>query len=155
MLSLTLTPPWGTAIMRFGKFIENRMWAPPAALLGQRFAIHQGKTLDEDALDDLIDMCPGFPEEEAIQPEIGGFLGTVELHGFVWFRGGQPQWSGASPLAPGALDKIVHSKWRNPTASHLWCLRLPLLLATMVPCRGLQKLWHVPEQHLAALEACR
>jgi len=43
MKALTLTAPWGTAIAKLGKDIENRRWKPPDAIIGQRIAIHEGK----------------------------------------------------------------------------------------------------------------
>lgn len=42
MKALTLHAPWAWAICYLGKDIENRTWKPPAAMIGQRSAIHAG-----------------------------------------------------------------------------------------------------------------
>jgi hypothetical protein len=152
MLALTEQAPWGTAIIHFLKFIENRTWAPPDSLIGKRFAIHQGKTLDDDALTVLqFELCTDFPVKSDIP--LGVFLGTVKLQGYVHVSNGSAEWHGCEPLRAGALARIMRSSWRNETASHLWCLKEPRALKTPIPCRGLQKLWHVPAEHVRALEA--
>lgn len=46
MKALTLWRPWAWALFH-GKDIENRMWAPPAHMIGRRIAIHAGKKLDD------------------------------------------------------------------------------------------------------------
>jgi hypothetical protein len=43
--ALTLHAPWAWAIAYGPKRVENRTWKPPAALLGQRIAIHAGAGL--------------------------------------------------------------------------------------------------------------
>lgn len=153
MLALTETAPWGTAIIHHGKYIENRVWAPSPDLIGKRFAIHQGKTLDEDALVTVQMLCVEFPP--ACELPMGALVGTVKLQGYVWIDGKQIEWRGCDPLPDAALDRIMRSQWRNPDATHLWCLNDPRALRTPIPCRGLQKLWRVPQEHIAALEACR
>jgi hypothetical protein len=40
---LTILPPWGTAVARWGKPDENRGRPPPKALHGQRLGVHQGQ----------------------------------------------------------------------------------------------------------------
>lgn len=53
MRALTVKAPWGTAIARLGKDVENRSWKPPEAIIGQRIAIHEGVALQRDALAEL------------------------------------------------------------------------------------------------------
>lgn len=48
MKALTLWQPWASAIAHGFKKVENRPWRPPAKMIGQRFAIHAGKTYDKD-----------------------------------------------------------------------------------------------------------
>ena len=43
MKAITLWPEWCFAITKLDKRVENRTWKPPAALIGQRIAIHAGK----------------------------------------------------------------------------------------------------------------
>ena len=48
MLALTLWQPWATLIAEGAKPVENRTWAPPIRIRGQRIAIHAGKKFDQD-----------------------------------------------------------------------------------------------------------
>lgn len=41
--TLTILPPWGTAVARWGKSDENRGRPPPESLRGKRLCIHQGQ----------------------------------------------------------------------------------------------------------------
>ena len=49
MKALTLTQPWASLVACGAKRIETRTWAPPAALIGERIAIHAAKGWTEDA----------------------------------------------------------------------------------------------------------
>ena len=42
MKALTLYQPYADAIAWSGKLVENRTWAPPRSILGERIAIHAG-----------------------------------------------------------------------------------------------------------------
>jgi hypothetical protein len=152
MHALTETGPWGSAIILGFKPIENRTWAPPKTLIGQRFVIHQGKEFDAAAWDFCRELVPEFPE---VTPS-GALLGTVKLRGYVRVDAAKgfavAQWHGPENVAGKELDAILASPWRNPDASHLWCLSDPRPLATPIPCKGMQRLWRVPAEHTPALE---
>ena len=45
MKALTLHQPWATMVALGSKPYETRSWPPPAKLIGQRIAIHAGKSL--------------------------------------------------------------------------------------------------------------
>ena len=45
MKAITLHQPWASLIAHGVKTIETRSWAPPRRLIGQRIAIHAGKTM--------------------------------------------------------------------------------------------------------------
>lgn len=47
MRALTVRQPWASLIASGAKRIENRTWRPPAALMGQRIAIHAGAGWDK------------------------------------------------------------------------------------------------------------
>lgn len=47
MRALTVKQPWASLIASGVKRIENRSWRPPAALVGQRIAIHAGAGWDK------------------------------------------------------------------------------------------------------------
>lgn len=42
MKALTIYPEFVWAICYLGKCVENRVWAPPEAMIGERFALHSG-----------------------------------------------------------------------------------------------------------------
>jgi hypothetical protein len=47
MRALTLWQPWAWAIAAGHKRIENRPWTPWPSVIGQRIAIHAGRTYDD------------------------------------------------------------------------------------------------------------
>lgn len=49
MMGLTGWQPYFWAIAEGLKRVENRPWPPPHGMIGQRIAIHAGKTWDEGA----------------------------------------------------------------------------------------------------------
>jgi hypothetical protein len=155
MQALTEIAPWGSAIIRpeplKAKWIENRMWAPPRSLIGSRIAIHQGKQFDEDAYDAVRDILEDFAPMGELP--LGAFLGTVLLFGYVHVEGKSIEVRTMEKVSSNALSKILGSPWRNAEATHLWLLKDPRALAAPIPCRGMQKLWNVPPEHLPALEA--
>lgn len=64
MKALTLLNPWAQAIAYWGKDVENRTWAPPASLVGERIAIHAGKLpLTGAAAENAVDPLDGFLED--------------------------------------------------------------------------------------------
>ena len=52
MTALTLRQPWASLISSGGKLFESRTWAPPVPLIGQRIAIHAGKSKISNGLSD-------------------------------------------------------------------------------------------------------
>lgn len=55
MKALTLHQPWATCIAQHGKRVENRTWAPPPSIIGQRIAIHAGMKLNREVCLRLFD----------------------------------------------------------------------------------------------------
>ena len=107
--------------MRLGKDIENRRWYPPHALIGERIAIHAGKTWDETGLEFIRSLgleCPGDGPEHPT-----GIVGTARLVGTVG-RG------------------ETHSRWYMGEVG--WRLADVRELPAPLPCRGYQKTWTVP-----------
>lgn len=51
MKAISLWQPWATLVALGAKQIETRSWEPPAALIGQRIAIHAAKHWDADSID--------------------------------------------------------------------------------------------------------
>jgi hypothetical protein len=88
MPALTLWEPWASAVAYHGKDVENRSWAPPRDLVGQRIAIHAGMKIDKPAIAML-----GFVYGITIEPTPGHVLCTVRITTCVeessseWFVG--------------------------------------------------------------------
>ena len=114
MLALTVHRPWGHAILRLGKDIENRDWRPPDALIGERFAVHQGKRWDDESATQIQKLtgCARLvstPEAVAM-----GLIGTVRLAG--WFRieacrHGAQRVAGASGISTEKAREWLASGW--------------------------------------------
>ena len=48
MKAITLHQPWASLVAEGIKTIETRSWCPPRALIGERLAIHAGRTVVKD-----------------------------------------------------------------------------------------------------------
>lgn len=143
MKAITEIGPWGFAIISLGKRVENRSWYPPENVIGQRIAIHQGKTLDERAVMELRRDHFGSPNTRDLVA--GAVLGTVLLKGFVYVRKDGSHTHTSSLTPDDALDAMT-SRWRNPGAKVLWVLEEPRALSKPVYCRGMQGLWTLPRE---------
>lgn len=123
MKALTLHQPWAWAIIHGPKRIENRTWAPPASLIGQRIAIHAGKTFDHDGHHWILQSFPdlSIPTDSAAFRR-GAIIGSVELVGVERKDPGDPWWEG--PVG--------------------WRLDKPLAYPEPIVCSGKQGLWEVP-----------
>lgn len=130
--ALTLIRPWPWGIIHAGKPVENRIWSPPAALIGKHFAIHAGKKWDQEAAEDIacqvdiLNLPPDATDE--------GIVAIVKLERVV--RG---KWDPNSP------DPIISSEWFNGPVG--WVLS-DVVGIEPVPCRGARGLWPVPEDLL-------
>ena len=120
MRALTLKQPWAWAVAHAGKRVENRTWRPPAALIGQRIAIHAGVAYDGDAfLGDLL-FCLGSPLREPARRH--------HVYGAV--------------VATAVIDRVVTdsgSPWFCGPFG--WVLRDVVTLREPVPCKGALGLW--------------
>lgn len=110
MMALSIQQPWADLIVYGHKNIENRGWRPvDGRLLGQRIAIHTGKTYDSMAASrllhpdcDLLAYKGDRLEREEIvelaRKRVGGIVGSARLVNFVtsgahpslfnpWFEG--------------------------------------------------------------------
>jgi hypothetical protein len=127
MKALTLWQPWATAIAEFGKRIENRGWRPPRWIIGERIAIHAGKRLDKDAVEDL---CFDF-DIDAPRFIRGAVVAVATVKGWVDSIG----------------EDHPQSRWFCGPFG--WVFDDVVALREPAPCRGHQKLWNLP----AAVEA--
>lgn len=122
MKAVTLWRPWPWAFIVAGKPVENRSWQLPETMLGERLAIHAGKTFDEEAAD-WIEMTFGLtvpPEREHPTGIVatGVYRGSAAAHG------------------------LENSPWYVGPVG--WVLGDVRSLDEPLACRGAQRLWTVP-----------
>lgn len=82
MRALTLWRPWTWSIVYGPKRIENRPWKPPANIIGQRIALHSGKTYDKDGeafIMERLNAIGGLP----VIAEDQGIVGVATVVGVI------------------------------------------------------------------------
>lgn len=142
MKALTLHQPWSWAIAHAGKRVENRTWAPPASVIGQRVAIHAGLKhyCFGEALYREHPLLPQFPDPGTLVH--GAVESVATIAGWV----GTNAYNVAPDLA-GASGKDTaiaarHSPWWVGPIG--WVLTDVSALPEPVPCKGAQGLWTLP-----------
>ncbi|MBK8468071.1 MAG: hypothetical protein IPL32_19840 [Chloracidobacterium sp.] len=168
LMALTVHPPWSGMIAAGLKPVENRSWPPPPQLIGQRLAIHAGKSLDSAALQvlgehqELLGIPDGALDHSLARSAI---VAVVTLRGAVRVADADRPDETLTPLqigqprrlrphrilgglpTPAALDAI-----RSPWAMGPWLWVLGDVQAIdPVPCQGAQKVWRVPDGAAAAV----
>lgn len=134
MLALTLIRPWPWAILEIPreggpKDVENRVWKPPASVVGERIAIHAGKGWDPDGL--AFIRALGFDCPERTDDHPLGIVGTVQIDGYI----------GGPDLAEG--ERSLYSRWYM--GGYGWLMSNPVKLERPLACGGRQRLWMAPE----------
>lgn len=116
MKALTIRQPWAHAIIRDGKDVENRTWAPPIAAMPFRMAVHAGKGYDGPGA------YRGEPDRDALV--FGAVIGDVIV------------------AATHHADqcRCECSKWAQPGQWH-WMLVDPVAHDEPVPVKGMLGLW--------------
>ena len=147
MKALTLWRPWNAGIMYCGKPVENRGWRPPHSLVGHDIALHNGKTIDDVTVDELIERY-GLTSEQCPGPL--GIVGVARLVGYVddGTESGRRVRYGVDEAR--ANEVVACRWWCGPVG---WVLDNVRPLATPVPCRGAQGLWTLPADVEAAVLA--
>lgn len=154
MKALTLWNPWAYGVAHLGKPIENRTWAPPPRLLGERIAIHAGKTNDREACDELA--LEGFTLPASMPSS--AIVCTVRIVAVA--RGDGDCFQILSVAAGVARDRVrvlIEARdglWFSGPIG--WVLDEVRIVASPVVCRGAQGLWDVPvdiERAVLAQEA--
>ncbi len=142
MRALTIYASWAHAIVRHTKSVENREWEPPRAMLGQRIAIHAGKTLDAAGLD-AIERIDGVRVDPKDVPR-SAIVGVATLAG--WFRNDR-QYRMAAGGLPRPRD--LGSPWFVGSVGLV--LEERVWLPEPVHCRGMLGFWAVPDDVEAAV----
>lgn len=181
MKALTLTPPWGNCIALHGKDIENRTWVPPTTLLGQTFAIHQGKAWTPAVREDVEAVAEILADDKVHGPlqterhhfkqgvvAVARFAGVIDerpaaerisgdgVH-TVKLKGGLCNMA-FDVAVGGAVDADEASAWAVRACNSIWwCGPVGWLLADVrrvapvIECSGAQGLWTLPEDVEAEL----
>lgn len=125
--ALTLWRPWAWLIAAGHKPVENRTWAPPRALLGQRIVLHAGKTMDRDGA-------------VAVRQEFG-----IEFPPEAWAEGivGVATLVRSFDGITTALEPMRSSPWYSGDIG--WVFAEPIQIPA-VECKGAQGLWDVPAE---------
>ena len=119
MRGLTINQPFAWAIIIGHKSVENRTWAPPRELLGERIAIHASRRVTDPETKRKIECDHGIVIPVGLP--FGAVIGSVVISEIV---------------------RESHDRWfTGPLA---WRLSNPIAIQP-IPCRGAQRLWTVPE----------
>lgn len=147
MRALTLWQPWGWAIVAGYKAMENRPWPPPQSAIGQRLAIHAGKTWDRDGARSILDLIApdAFPDD--LSAHVAGAVIGVATPVRVVRDGG----IGVDGVPH--VDTLTDDERRWFFGPYGWVLREVVRLPEPVPCRGYQMLWTLPDDVEAQVRA--
>jgi hypothetical protein len=166
MKALTLYPEWAFAVCYLGKPIENRTYAPPKSLMGERIAIHAGLRFGGKYLLNNSNHRRGVLKHFAMVAQQAAYADvTFQVHEdgcmTLWktLDGGvvRRTWY-VDSVATGAIvataevvgfttfpaggDKYAYG-WG--AEGHVgWKLNAVSVLQTPVPAVGHQRLWSVP-----------
>lgn len=147
MKALTLHQPHATLIALGKKPWETRSWKAPVSLIGQRLAIHAGKTIDHEAmrLNHVGQALGKIAHDTGLLPR-GGIVAVVEL-----LKCRQTSDRDRSRSYGGITDRPEHfgdfseGRW-------VWETKLLLRVHPQIVCRGWQGLWNVPAAIAGVLE---
>lgn len=137
MRALTVMQPYASAIIHWGKSLENRSWRPPLSAVGERIAI-TASAKRPGLYDVQHALSLAAPGTVADRLPLGVVVGTVIVLGHVATPDQARGWVG---------DAAVW--WCGPLA---WVLGEPRPLKRPVPCKGALGLWTLPADVVAAME---
>lgn len=134
-------PEWAWAIAHAGKWVENRTWFPPDALIGERIAIHAGARIRDLPRAIETARATGLQVRrlpESVVETVRGRGAEIEVEGrrtAVWT---------SAIVATAVLHSVVghelDTPWQVP--GHLaWILTEVRVLDRAVPATGRLGLW--------------
>lgn len=127
MRALTLWQPWASIVASGVKLIENRSWAPPGWLLGERFAIHAGKRYDHKSALAAGELGAEVPSKN--ECPLGAIVATCELLAVARTKREAVRFSGDP------------SQQRWFFGKYGWVLENIVAVTPPIECRGWQGLW--------------
>jgi hypothetical protein len=147
MKCLSMKEPWLSAVLRLGKTVENRSWAPSYR---GRILLHASSTMEEAYYSEAcaimfgIDVCPP-PRSELF---FGGIVGAADIVDVI------PKTATAAEARAVADRWGADVRWWMPVfrgkAQNGLILRNVTLLPRLVPYRGQMSLFEVPDDVLSA-----
>ncbi len=162
MKAISVIQPWGVAILRAGKNVENRDWRMPRGMVGQRIAIHASKRWDRFEVASGLSMInrirpPGLGElygefgpltAGELHRQCGYILGTVLVLGECDEEG---NFDPASSTDPRLVD-AHRSPWLVGTYGHVYAD--PIWFEQPIgPVRGMLGYWTVPDDVAGLVQA--
>ena len=151
---LTVREPWLTAIVHFGKRIENRSWAPAASAIGEKLYLHSGAAMDKSLVDDY----KGTAREGACRASglnVAWWTDGGRLQGQVSNDAGETHPMSFGAITASSTLSGIHEgvEGRNccgwgfePSKGGVFHWELAdVRPVTPYPCRGHQKIWRAPE----------
>lgn len=136
MLALTVKQPFAHCIASQSKLVENRSWAAPRHVIGERIAIHAGKSLDAEGYAAVREMELRHPLPEADLLVRGAVVAVARLDGVTGDR--------------SKIPRDQRRWWAGPFG---WLLSDVEALVDPVPCRGRQRLWVLTTEVSVRVEA--
>jgi hypothetical protein len=130
MRALTLCRPWPFCILRLGKEVENRAWAPPRHLIGQDVALHAGDGWDARSYRKLQRRFAQLPVYSRSRDHPAGIVAIARLARVV--------------TNPSELPPLQRQRWWIGPVGHV--LEDIRELPRPIPCRGALGYWTVPDE---------
>ncbi len=117
------------------KRIENRSWAAPRSLIGERIAIHASALAPAQLPREIASLA--LPPIGELTANRGVILGTVRLAHCLY------------------VEDLPYDVRQDPFAEgdFCWLLAEPIPLASPTECKGALRLWDVPPPILSAIRA--
>ena len=150
MKALSFSQPWLWAVLYAGKLIENRSWAPPIEMIGQRIALHAAKSWDKKQIYPRY----GTERQDLLTPT-----------GYLLALGLEPP-SRIETYAKSAIVGVATIDYVRTSAEGFppelrrwffgpfgWALRDVQVLPVTVPATGKLGLWTVADEDEAAVRA--
>lgn len=174
MRALTVRPPWGSAIARWGKWLENRdRLIPYDSMLGERFAVHQGKrwTAEEASHALTLRIRIPFAEVQSIPLTHDGYpqgvVATTRLLGYIDARPTDEQVNKGHAVRMININRPTHTRmvrvvgFTDRRKAHdvahrasvdmwaigpiLWLLAETVALDHVIACPGRQGIFNLPK----------